>query len=237
MITLYSFGPTFGLPDPSPFCFKAQMLLKMANLEYRIDKTGFNKAPKGKQPYIDDDGSIISDSTFIRFHIEKKYGFDFNAGLDRPARGIAWAVEKMFEDHLYWVLINERWCNDANFDRGPRMFFDAVPALIRPFIISMVRKKVAKATKAHGLGRHSVAEIHLLADKALTAVADIIGDQQFLMGDKICGADATAFAFIDGLSCKHFDSQVIALVEKHQNLVAYRDAMRKAWFPELKPVS
>ena len=30
MITLYTFGPKFGLPDPSPFCMKALVLLKMA---------------------------------------------------------------------------------------------------------------------------------------------------------------------------------------------------------------
>ena len=29
MITLYAFGPQFGLPDPSPFVTKADVLLKM----------------------------------------------------------------------------------------------------------------------------------------------------------------------------------------------------------------
>jgi len=48
MITLYSFGPGFGLPDPSPFVTKAEVLLKMAELPYRTDTTGFKKAPKGK---------------------------------------------------------------------------------------------------------------------------------------------------------------------------------------------
>jgi len=67
MITLYSFGPGFGLPDPSPFVTKAEVLLKMAELPYRTDTTGFKKAPKGKLPYIDDEGKMIADSTFIRW--------------------------------------------------------------------------------------------------------------------------------------------------------------------------
>ncbi len=232
MITLYSFGPLFGLPDPSPFCMKAQMLLKIAGLEYQVDKGGFDKAPKGKQPYMDDDGETTADSTFIRFHIEKKYDFDFNSGLDDYTAGVAWAVEKMCDDHLYWVLISERWCNLENFNRGPRVFFDAAPALIRPFIASMIRKKVIKATKAHGLGRHSVAEIHLLAGKAIDAMADIMGDNKYMMGNSVSGADATAFAFIDALSCKHFESPVIAMIEKHQNLIDYRNRMRAEWYPE-----
>jgi len=234
MIILYQFGPMFGLPDPSPFCMKAEMLLKIAGLEYRSNKTGFKKAPKGKQPYIEDDGKFIADSTFIRLHIEDKYSFDFDKSLDARTAGNAWAVEKMLEDHIYWVILRERWCNDENFDRGPRMFFGEAPALIRPVIISMVRKKVAKAIKAHGLGLHSTSEIHQLAEKAIDAVAGIIGKNKYLTGDKVCGADATAFAFLAGLSCKQFDTPIIAMVEKHQNLVDYRERMLKEWYPELQ---
>ena len=81
MITLYKFGPAFGLPDPSPFVTKADMLLKLAGLDFQVNNEGYKNAPKGKLPYIDDDGELVADSSFIRWHIEKKYGFDFDAGL------------------------------------------------------------------------------------------------------------------------------------------------------------
>jgi glutathione S-transferase len=86
MMTLYTFGPAFGLPDPSPFVTKVEILLKMAGLPYRTETNGFGKAPKGKLPYIDDDGERIADSTFIRWHIEKKYKFDFDRGLSAEQR-------------------------------------------------------------------------------------------------------------------------------------------------------
>jgi len=70
-------------------------------------------APKGKLPYIDDDGERVGDSTFIRFHIEKKYGFDFDRGLDGPQRAAAWAFEKLAEDNFYWLLFHSRWIDDA----------------------------------------------------------------------------------------------------------------------------
>ena len=114
MITLYTFGPAFGLPDPSPFVTKAEVLLKMAGVPYRTDTTGFNKAPKGKLPYIDDGGAIVADSTFIRMHLEKNYGVDFDKGLSPAERGVAWAFEKLCEDHLYWVGLHARWIVDAN---------------------------------------------------------------------------------------------------------------------------
>ncbi|HVY58522.1 MAG TPA: Tom37 metaxin N-terminal-like domain-containing protein [Xanthobacteraceae bacterium] len=126
MITLYTFGPAFGLPDPSPFVLKAEILLKMSGLPYRTDDTGFSKAPKGKLPYIDDDGERIADSTFIRWHLERKHGIDFARGLTPEQNAIAWAFEKMAEDHLYWALLPARWIDDKNFARGPAVFFQRV---------------------------------------------------------------------------------------------------------------
>lgn len=114
MIKLYTFGPAFGLPDPSPFVTKAEMLLKMADVPYLTDTTGFKRAPKGKLPYIDDDGAIVANSTFIRMHLEKNYGVDFDKGLSPAERGVAWAFEKLCEDHLYWVGLHARWIVDAN---------------------------------------------------------------------------------------------------------------------------
>jgi len=52
MITLYTFGPYFGLPDGSPFVINAMLLLKFAGLEYSENRGGYGKAPKGKLPYM-----------------------------------------------------------------------------------------------------------------------------------------------------------------------------------------
>jgi glutathione S-transferase len=61
MITLYSSGPMFGLPHPNPFVIKADVLLKMFGLEYRAAPMTFGGAPKGKVPYISDDGLVLGD--------------------------------------------------------------------------------------------------------------------------------------------------------------------------------
>ena len=48
MIILYSFGPNIGLPDASPFCLKAAVLLKMSGLPFETPPfKGMSKAPKG----------------------------------------------------------------------------------------------------------------------------------------------------------------------------------------------
>lgn len=233
MITLYTFGPYFGLPDGSPFVTKAMMLLKLAGQSYEENRGGYGKAPKGKLPYIDDAGTIVADSTFIQTHLEKKYGFDFDAGLSAPQRAAGWAFAKMCEDHLNWAVIQARWLDDANFVKGPAHFFDAVPAPIRGLVKAMVRRKQRKALHAHGLGRHSEAEIAALAIRDINAISCYLGEHPYFMGDAPAGADATIFAFVAGLLCPVFDTPLRDAAEARPNLVAYNQRMMRRYFPDL----
>ena len=237
MITLYNFGPAFGLPDPSPFVMKVETLLKMSKLPYRTDTTGFAKAPKGKIPYIDDDGVVVPDSTFIRWHIEKKYRIDFDQGLDAGQKATAWAFEKMAEDQLYWVGVNDRWMNDENFRKGPVRFFDKVPAPIRPFVTAMVRRKLRATLHGQGLGRHSSDEILALGTRSINAIADFLGDKPFFMGSEPTGVDATMFAFACAMLCPHFESPSRSAAEGRENLRRYVGRMTARFYPGLEELA
>jgi glutathione S-transferase len=210
------------------------VLLKMAGVPYRTDRGGFRQAPKGKLPYIEDAGARVADSTFIRFHLERKYGVDFDKGLSAPERAAAWAFEKLCEEHLYWAVLESRWMNDRNFDRGPRQFFNVAPVPVRPFVIALVRRQVRARLKAQGFGRHSRSEIEQLAARDLDALAAFLADKPYLMGDAPCGADATVFAFVAGILCPLFDTPIYTSAARHGNLVAYRDRGMAMWFPELE---
>jgi glutathione S-transferase len=213
-----------------PFVIKAMMLLKFAGLEYSEDCGGFGKAPKGKLPYLNDDGLIVADSTFIRFHIEKKYGFDFDAGLTPEQRSAAWAVERMSEEHLYFALMATRWLDDANFAKGPAQFFKAVPMLLRPIVQRLVRGKIAKTLNLQGFGRHTRAERDALAIADIDALATLIGDKAFLMGEKPCGADATVFAFVASFLTPAFETPIRTAAERHANLAAYEGRITRLYF-------
>jgi glutathione S-transferase len=237
MIRLYTFGPAFGLPDPSPFVMKAEVLLKMAALPYRVDTKGFGKAPKGKLPYIDDDGEKVADSTFIRWHLETKHKIDFDRGLGEDQRAIAWAFERLAEDHLYWALLDARWIDDANFNRGPRQFFQAAPAPIRPLIIAMIRRKVRQALRSHGLGRHAPKEIAALGIRSIDAIAAYLGQKPFFMGSEPTGFDATMFAFAAGMLCPAFETPLRAAAEHHDNLKRYVGRMTARFYPDIPEIA
>jgi glutathione S-transferase len=237
MITLYTFGPAFGLPDPSPFVSKAETLLKMAGLPYRTATDGFGKAPKGKLPYIDDDGVRVADSTFIRWHIEKKYGFDFDRGLSASERATAWAFEKMAEDSLYWVLVDSRWFDEGNFRKGPVNFFRKVPAPLRPIVVAMVRRQLRRTLHGHGMGRHSATEILALGTRSIDAISDHLGAKPFFMGAEPTGADATMLAFVAGVLCPAFDAAIRTAAERHDNLKHYVGRMTARFYPALGEIA
>jgi glutathione S-transferase len=207
MITLHIFGrmPNVPLPDPSPFCIKAEVLLKMAGVPYRVDTSGFAKAPKGKQPYIVFRDRKIPDSTFIRWHLE---------------------------NHLYHAIGHDRWLIDANFNKGPAHYFEAAPALIRPLIVAKVRRDVRKAIHAHGMGRHSQDEITQLATGDINAIAAQLGDKPYFMGAEPTGVDATVFGFVASVLCPVFETTQRTVAEGHANLVAYNARMMARYYPD-----
>lgn len=234
MITLYTFGPRFGLPDASPFCIKAEVLLRMADLPYRLDHGGFMKAPKGKLPYIVDDGVRIADSTLIRWHLESRHGIDFDQGLSPAQKAQGWAFEKLCEDNLYWGIVRDRWLDDANFAKGPRSYFDAAPALVRPLIIAKTRWDVRRALLGQGLGRYSVSQTEAIAIHGINALADFLDQKPFLLGEAPCGSDATTFAWTAALLCPLFEGPIHSAALARPNLVAYRDRGMARWYPDFR---
>jgi glutathione S-transferase len=232
MIALYGFGPGASLPDLSPFVMKAMLLLKFAGLDFTVNTDGFSRAPKGKLPYIDDAGTIVADSTFIRFHIEQTRGFDFDAGLSTEQRAQAWAIEKMCEEHLLWIIARIRWLDDANMEGGLARIFEKAPAPARPLVKWILRRKIAKMLWAQGMGRHTAQDIDTLGARNMEALSTLLGDKTFLFGDTPRGADAALFAFIALTLDPYSNSSVRDAALAKPNLVAYRDRIMGAYFPQ-----
>jgi glutathione S-transferase len=231
MITLYGFGPFFGLPDASPYVMKTEVQLRMAGLAYRKDLTGYPAAPKGKLPYIDDAGTIVADSTFIRAHVEKTRGIDLDAGLDPFERATAWAIERMLEDHLGWTSGYFRWLVPENFDKGPARFFDGLPEAVRDEVREDTRREVAARFWGQGMGRHAPAEVAYLGGRSLRAFSAMLDDKPFVGGSRPCGTDATAFAMLATILAPHFDTALRRRAEALPNLVDYTARMMRRYFP------
>ena len=232
MITLYGFGAGFGLPEISPFVTKTEVQLKMAGLPHRKERAMPPASPKGQLPFIDDGGEAVADSTFIRAHIEHRYGFDFDAGLSLAERAQAWAFERMIEHHVYWALVGARWVDDTNFAKGPSHYFDGAPDHLRDKMREDAQFRVAENYLLSGLGRHGPDEDVDLALRSLFALSVQLGDKPYLMGNAPCGTDATAFGALAGILTPFFDSPLRERTEKFDNLTAYVGRMMQQYYPE-----
>jgi glutathione S-transferase len=232
MITLYGFGAGFGLPEISPFVTKTEVQLKMAGLAYRKEKAMPPASPKGQLPYIDDEAESIADSTFIRSHIEHKYGVDFDAPLNLQQRAQTWAFERMIEHHLYWALVGARWVDPENFAKGPAQFFERAPEHLRDKLREDAQFRVAENYLLSGLGRHAPDEDIDLAARSLLALSVQLGDKSYLMGEAACGVDATALAMLAGILTPFFDSKLRERAERFDNLTAYVDRMMLRYYPD-----
>jgi glutathione S-transferase len=232
VIILHGFGPGFGLPEISPFVTKTEVQLKMAGLPYRKERARPTASPKGQLPFVEDDGEAIADSTFIRAHLEGKYGFDFDAPLSLQDRARAWAFERLIEHHLYWAMVGARWVDPENFAKGPAHFFDAAPEHLREKLREDAQFRVAENYLLSGLGRHAPDEDIDLAVRSLFALSVQLGDKPYLMGNSPCGTDATAFGALSGILTPFFSSQLRERTERFENLTAYVDRMMQQYYPD-----
>ncbi|MDP2314177.1 MAG: glutathione S-transferase family protein [Pseudomonadota bacterium] len=231
-ITLYSSGAQFGLPEASPYVTKTEVQLNMACLAYRKEGATPDKSPKGQLPFIEDDGLVIADSTFIRAHLERKYHVDLDAGLDPRQRAEAWAIERMVENHLGWTCTHARWMLPENFEKGPAHFFDRAPDPVRAKLREDVLGRVSANLRSVGIGRHAPDEIVELGGRSLDALAVLLEDKPYLFGETPVGVDATTFGALAGLLTPFFDSPLRRRAAASPTLTAYVDRMMARYYPD-----
>jgi glutathione S-transferase len=231
MITAVLFPAGFGIPNPSPFCMKVEILLKMAGLPYCVEtENDPTKGPKGKIPFIRDGNDVIGDSTFIQAHLETRYGTDFDAGLSAAERAVAHGLARMCEERLYWCLVFSRWVDGRNWPTIAKFFFADLPPVVRSIVPILSRRSVRAGLNGNGIGRHSADEIYALGTKDINALADHLGTKPFMMGDAASSLDAVAYPFIEGLTVAALPSPLMTAIEQHPPLLTYRDRCRALWF-------
>ena len=233
MIKLYMPpGTPWGLPNLSPFGTKLATYLRIAGWPYETRPADFRRAPKGKIPYVQLDGKLLGDSQLIIEELERRRGGSMDTALTANQRATGHAVQRMLDEAFYFVLVHNRWADDAGWDLYRPVIGAIMPAPVR-LILPLVRRSVRKSLITQGHGRHSEAEIMALGIKDMNALAAIIGDNNYLLGDVPSTYDASAFAAVHGLLAFPLDSPLRRFVQESKILLGYRDRVWQKWFPEL----
>lgn len=234
MITLYQFSPTWDIPNLGQFNVKVETYLRMTKSPYKVVASLPLKAPKGKLPYIEDDGQVIADSRFIIEHLKAKYGDSLDKDLSAEQCAIMTAMQRLLEEHLYWVGMYARWqYSDANWHHNKQAIFGSMPPLIRDIAAALYRKLIIeKQIYGHGMGRHNADEIFHLGAVDLDAVSAFLGNKPYFMGNAPTSLDASAF----GILINTVRTPIASPLQQHalslKNLPAYCDRMMTEFYPE-----
>ncbi|MFN4163070.1 MAG: glutathione S-transferase family protein [Ferrovibrio sp.] len=230
-IRLHGGGPAFGLPEVSPYTMKTEVQLQLAGLPYIHVRAQPADSPKGQLPFIIDGDVTVADSTFIRSYIEQKYGLDLDACLSPEQRAVAWAMERMAENQLGWVMTYFRYADDASFAAGPARWFDAVPEPQRSELRRALRERVMANLFAVGITRHSHDEVVLLGVRSLRSLSVLLGGKSYLFGERATGTDAIVFAQLANILSPYFDNALRRRAEGFHNLVDYVERMMERFYP------
>ncbi len=232
MIKLYSFGPNFGVADPSPFVLKVNTYMRMANIEFEsiADFNNLKQAPKGKLPFIRDGETIISDSQFIIAYLQDKFQVNLDAKLTDEQKGIAYLLGKSLDENLYWCLVYARWVRKDTWPQVKKAFFGDMPFPLKFIVPPIARMGIISALKKQGIGRHSDEEIKLISKQSFQALSDILGDKTYFFGDSASTFDATAFAFLSECIDVSLKSEFNELACQHSNLVNYCKNINAIYF-------
>jgi glutathione S-transferase len=235
MITVYKFGPAFGLPDASPFVMKVETYLRMTGQKYETVTADVRKAPRKQLPFVDIDGKRIADSTAIVSVLESTRPDKLDAHLTPKARTVGLAFQSMLEEYLYFGLLYIRWATDegwAVFEPTLREMIGkmGVPSLMRGMICKSARKQVIERTRSQGIGRKPRTELVGVCTQMIDALGEELGEGPFFRGGKLTTYDATVYAFVAGVLCPAFDNELRRHCATKKNLVDYADRMRdKYW--------
>jgi glutathione S-transferase len=231
-IKLFQFPRMFGIPNVSPFCCKLETWLRIAGLPYEvIDTPDPRKAPKGKVPFIEDDGVRIGDSSLIIDHLVKTRGVNPDARLDAAQRATALLAQRTLEEHYAFVILYTHFIRDQGWQHMKSTF--KVPAFVRPLVSRLTRQQMRKMLYLQGVLRHSDDEIMEAARRDWQAILSLMGDGPFFFGDDPAGVDAILFGALATSLLTPVPSPARDFLKAQPKLVTHTERMKARFFPEL----
>lgn len=228
-------GRAWGSPNLSPFCAKVETYLRMTEVPYKVGPFGRRNSPKGKVPFVQIDGAYMGDSQMIIAELERRRAASgaeaLDAGLTPRDRTTAHLVRRTLEEGLYFVGLYLRWIPDAGYRAMTQEFATFVPRLAVPIVRRMQRKKLHE----QGTGRHTFDEVISIGRDDCDAIADVLGDNAFVLGERPRTIDATLYAFLEAFLAFPVETPLLQHVRTKTNLIAYRERLRSRWWKDLGP--
>lgn len=233
-IRLFAFGTGWGVPfaTSAPFPLKLGTWLRMAGLPFEwVEANDPGQGPKGKSPWIEQGSLRMGDSTLIIEHLSKQHGIDLDAHLGPRERALAVTVQRMIEEHYHQCFEHQLFFGRGGPERFAG-FAQLLPVPIRWIAPPIIKRAFKKQLHARGMGRHSDEVIVDQGKADLDALAEMLGEQTYFLGETPSTIDACVFGFLGVSIYVEGDNPLFRHAASHDNLVRYAERMRARYFPE-----
>lgn len=232
MIKLYQFPPQWSLPNPSPFCMKLETYLRMVKLPFEaVYVINPGKGPKKKLPTLNDEGKILGDSGFIISYLQEKYGDPLDSHLSHEQKAQALAIQRLLEEHLYWIMVYSRWLDERYWPITRDTFFSHLKQPLRVIVPFIIQKKIRADLYKQGIGRHSTAEVYQLGIEDLSVLSTFLKSSAFLLGDEPSSIDASAYAFLANILEVPIASPLQDYAKTQPQFIDYCARMKQRYYP------
>jgi glutathione S-transferase len=224
-IQLWQYPPGFGMTSLSPFCVKVEAFLKLAGIRYDIRVVNNPMlGPFGKMPVIDVAGELIADSRVIIDAIKRRANVQIDQNLSPAALVMGHALLRMFEEHLYFVIMYSRWVEPGGFAACSSEFSRAFPKGSRLLVMAILRRMLMKQCRLQGVGRLPRETIYQLGLLDLDATEAIL-TKKFIISDSPTSFDCTIYAFLKTIYQFPVPNPLNLRIEKSESMKSYIDRM------------
>jgi len=231
-LTVHGFPLVAPLASPSPFCLKLETWLRLAKVPYEA-RADFSplRSPNGKAPYVTlEDGTVVGDSEAIIERLSARPEVSLDAGDTDALRSERTLVRRVLEDHLYFIVLHERWVEPAGFAILKPAYFASFPALARLFVPLMARRSARKACHLQGVSRYDQSARCAQANADLAAIDHVLAGRDYFGGAAPNSTDATVYAFMANLLWGPFPGWLQDAAAARPALVAHATRVRDAFW-------
>lgn len=195
MLTLYQF-------EISPFCDKIRRILNVKRVPYAVEEVPPTKTlsvvrklnPAGKLPFLVADGTVVADSTDIAYWLEAKYPEPRLVPDDPRERGLCHVLEDWADESLYFYEMRLRFTLPHNARRFIPELVKYEGSLVRTIAPYAMPFVLRSQVSSQGVGKRPLDVVLRDVERHLDALAGILGDGRWLIGDRLTIADVSVFA-------------------------------------------
>ncbi len=185
----------------SPFNQKIQRMLNHKGIAFqekywllaeRGKVTQFS--PSGKLPALEHEGEIICDSTDIAWFLEKTFPARPLIPDKPEARGMVHVLEDWADESLYFYEMRWRFNTGDDSGRNIERMVENENRFMRWLMARLIPGGLKKILANQGVGRKSLPQLESDTARHIAAVADLLAEGGWLVGDRLTLADLAVYA-------------------------------------------